>query len=364
MEVRARSREVYMLFLSEDEKREWRRRAEGLREGAVSAGEACEGIRPNLIPVFMFFAGALLAAQGHREKGAAMIKEGALLEQEGLMFNTFLSSFLDRHEGCLVIPAVIFQDPAPFIHFAGVPALRGARANFTKHCAHSLPVFKGPFRIMDMGCGDGGLLIALLSRLREEGRISDIAEILLLDASSAMCALAEEKVSKAFPGAAIHRVHSRIEDFADHLEGKYDVILSSLAYHHMPGEKKSVHLKKIGPHMDHFIIFELDSNNDTPEQFSPELALSVYQAYGRMIDFLFSHDAPLETAIPSVDAFLMAEAVSFMIQERGKRTDYHMLRPQWHELLREALPASFTCRCDSTAYSDEHLELFTLHYGR
>jgi hypothetical protein len=79
---------------------------------------------------------------------------------------------------------------------------------------------------------------------------------------------------------------------------------------------------------------------------------------------VFAHDAPLETAIPSVDAFLMAEAISFLIHRRGERTDYHMLHTQWHEVFREALGSPFSCHCDSIAYSDEYCSFFTLHYGR
>ncbi|MDQ7826650.1 MAG: class I SAM-dependent methyltransferase [Candidatus Eremiobacteraeota bacterium] len=353
-----------MLFLSEEEKSEWRQRSDEILRGALSPGECCDGIRPNLIPVFYCYAGTLLSAKGLEEKGASWIREGAMLEEEGVFFNSFLSSFLERHGGRLVMPAVVFQDPAPFLHFAGVPTLKEARAAFRVHCAHSLPVFTKPFRIMDIGCGDGGLLTALLSHLRKAGRIGDIAEIVLLDASRAMCAMAEEKVGHAFPQASVRVVQSRIENFSGGLEGHFDVMLSSLAYHHMPRETKLVHLKKISPHTDHFIIFEVDSNNDTPEQFSPELALSVYQSYGSLIDWVFSHDAPLETAIPSVDAFLMMEAVSFFIQGRGARTDYHMLRPQWHDLFREGLGSAFTCRCDSIAYSDEYINLYTIHYGR
>ena len=353
-----------MLFLSEVEKMEWRRKGDEILHSRASVDEVCEGIRPNLIPAFHFFAGALLAGQGRGEKGAALIRTGVLLEEDGLFLNTFLTSFLERHEGQFVMPAVIFQDPAPFLHFASVPALCGARANFRTHCAHSLPVFKKPFRIMDVGCGDGGLLISLLLHLREAGRIGDIAEILLLDASAAMCALAKEKVGKAFPAAAVHSMRDRIENYAGRVEGHFDVMLSSLAYHHMPYESKCVHLKELASHVDHVIIFELDADNDLPEQFTPGLALSVYQSYGRMIDFVFSHDAPLEIAIPSVDAFLMAEAVSFLIQERGMRTDYHMLRSQWHDLFREALGGAFSCCCDSIAYSDEYLAFSTIHYGR
>ena len=47
--------------------------------------------------------------------------------------------------------------------------------------------------------------------------------------------------------------------------------MSSLAYHHMPLEDKRVHLARLKPWIDHFLLFEMDANNDTPDLYSPEL---------------------------------------------------------------------------------------------
>ena len=113
-----------------------------------------------------------------------------------------------------------------------------------------------------------------------------------------------------------------------------------------------------------FIIFEIDANNDLPEQFSPELALSVYQSYGRMISLVFMHDAPLGLALSCVDAFLMTEEVSFLVHPRGQRNDYHMLKTQWHELFEEVLAPDFSCLCDTSCYADDYTGFFTMHYGR
>jgi len=132
----------------------------------------------------------------------------------------------------------------------------------------------------------------------------------------------------------------------------------------MPYEIKMIHLKNLAPWIDHFIVSELDANNDTPELFSPELALSVYQSYGRLIDAVFAHDAPIEVAQACVDKFLLAEEVSLLTQPRGERTEYHMLRRQWRQLLEEGLGPDFACWCDSTAYANEYLDFFTMHYGR
>lgn len=353
-----------MLFLSEVEKKDWRKWGNEILAGQSDPADFHESVRPNLLPAFQFYAGTLLAAKGFEEAGARWIKEGAMIEEDGLFLNAFLASFLDRQKGKLIMPAVVFQDPAPFVHFSTVPILEKARENFIAHCCHSFPVFAEPFRIMDIGCGNGALLVMLLKGLLESERISSIGEILLIDSSKAMCKLAKETVLAAFPSVKINVIESRIQDFSSKITGKYDVAMSSLAYHHMPFETKQLHLEKLRPFIDHFVIFELDADNDTPELYSPEMALAVYQSYGRIIDFVFSHDAPIQTAQQCVDCFLMSEAVSFMIHKRGERTDYHMLRSQWQELFEKTLGNEFTLRCDSIAYTDEYLNLFTMHYGR
>jgi hypothetical protein len=140
--------------------------------------------------------------------------------------------------------------------------------------------------------------------------------------------------------------------------------ISSFAYHHMPYENKLFNLRKLAPWINHFVLFELDSNNDLPELNSPELAPSLYQIYGRVIDWVFSHEAPVELAIAAVDKFLMAEVVSMLTLPRGRRTDYHALRWQWHDLFRHGLGPEFTCLCDTTTFAEDYLDLFTMHYGR
>jgi hypothetical protein len=140
--------------------------------------------------------------------------------------------------------------------------------------------------------------------------------------------------------------------------------MSSLAYHHMPVEDKRIHLSRLRPWIDHFLLFEMDANNDTPELYSPELAFSVYQSYGRIMDFVYAYDAPVEVVTDCIDSFLMTEVVSLLTQPRGERTEYHMLRSQWHDLFRTCLCPEFTVSSDSTCYADEYMTLFTLHYGR
>lgn len=352
-----------MLFLAEEEKLQWREWGESALGWGMTRDAVEKSVRSNLWPAFCFFAGTLLAAKGQCEEGWQWLKAGVLQEEDGLFCNAFLLSFLERQKGKLEMLTVVFADPRPFMHWASVPTMAKARQRFVRHLGHTLPAISHPLRVMDIGCGDGALTVQLLQHLLETGKVGEIEEILLIDASPAMIQLARQTVEAVFPAERIRTIEARIEQCSDRIEDHYDLAVSSLAYHHMPLETKRFNLTQLRDHLDHFVIFELDANHDTPELYSPELALSIYQCYGRIIDFLFAHDSPVDLAYNCVDSFLMAEAVSMLTQPRGQRTEYHMLRGQWDALFQEALPG-FSKGCDSTCYADEYVGLFTLHYGR
>ncbi len=207
-----------MLFLSEQEKTNWSKLGRDLLARKSKPVDVSGDVRANLVPVFHFFMGTLLTANGHGECGREWFREGLLREDEGLFSNTFLSSFLERHGGRFVMPDAAFVDPRPFVHFTTVPAIEESRQRFIEQCGHSLPTFSGRFRIIDIGCGDGALLCALLQHLREVGKIDEVAEILLVDASRAMVELAAETVGKVFPQSSISAVHSKMDEFSDKID--------------------------------------------------------------------------------------------------------------------------------------------------
>jgi hypothetical protein len=355
---------VIMLFLTPSEAKEWQSLGRMILADKPSPSSITINGQSTLHPIFHFYAGALLASNGHIAAGKEWFTHGAMLESRTVMSNAYVSAFIDRRKGRFDLPAVVFADPRPYLHFTSTPAVKKARESFHRHCTLSLPEFKKPFRIMDLGCGDGGMLVQLLNSLRQAGNIHDIDEILLVDSSQAMLELAVKTVRLSFPGVTIRSLRKRIQDIPGSLSGHYDVALSSLAYHHMPMEIKIETLHKIKDHFNHFIIFELDANHDTPELHSPELACSVFQCYGTIIDFIFSHDAPLDVVLNSVDCFLLAEMISLLTQARGIRNDYHMLRHQWHQLFSEVLGGDSVCLNDSTCFENDFLGLITVHYGK
>jgi SAM-dependent methyltransferase len=353
-----------MIILSREECAAWRRLGEAVEARNLKSTDPLADIRPGLKPHFHFFAGSLLASMGRETEGMEWYRTGMLEEAGENMANAFMAAFLERHGGKMRMPAVLFADPRPYLHFTGVPAIRKSRESFLRQAAATLPRFPRPLRIMDVGCGDGGLLVLLLRHLRDAGRVGDIGHIYLTDASEGMLAMARKTVHEAFPDAPLTTIHGRIQDVSADVPDGIDVALMSLSYHHLPLEVKRAHLRVLGPRIGHFLLFEFNADHDTPELRSPELAVSVYQCYGRIIDDVFAHDAPVEIVQACVDNFLMAEVVSFFTEPRGKRNDYHMLRQQWNALFEETLAPVFSPLGEFPTYSHEGMEMFFLHYGR
>jgi SAM-dependent methyltransferase len=353
-----------MLFLSDREKQDWTRFAGEILAGRAKPGEYDGQVRSNLGSAFDYYIGTLLAAQGQEKRGIAWLEAGTMCEEEGLFSATFLLGFLNRRKGRMVKPAVVFEDPRPYLHFASVPVMKEARRHLVRQFVHSLPSFDRPVRFMDIGCGDGSLTASVLVHLIESGKAEGFDEVLLVDSSPAMIDLAKKTVHNALPGIRITSENARIQDCTARITTRFDIAMSSLAYHHMPVEDKRIHLARLRPWIDHFLLFEMDANNDTPDLFSPDLALSVYQSYGRIMDFVFAHDAPVEVVTDCIDSFLMTEVVSILTEPRGVRSDYHMLRSQWHDCFRQGLGPEFGLASDSSCYADEYMTLFTLHYGR
>ena len=353
-----------MLFLSDKEKMQWKHLADELIATEAHPGRKHVSVRSNLQSVFHAYTGALLTTSGLQDLGREWFRHGAQLERDGFFFNTFLTSFLERQNKRLIMPAVAFEDPRPYVHFTKVPEIQAARRNFIQYSANSLPAFNRPVRVIDLGCGNGALVAELLAHWHKQGKIPAVEEIVLLDPSTGMLELAERTVKQAFPAVPLTPIHARIESWAPGIDSHYDIALSSLAFHHMPLDKKKTSLEKIAPWIDHFLLFEVDANNDTPELNSPDLMLSVYQSYARMIDFVFAHDAPIDVVYACVDCFLMTEVVSFLTQPRGQRTDYHMLRTQWHNLFQQVMGREFTWASNTSCYDDEYFSMYMLHMAR
>ncbi len=87
-------------------------------------------------------------------------------------------------------------------------------------------------RFIDLGCGTGNASMAILKRIP--------AKVFLIDGSERMVDVAEEKISRAYPGAILG---SRVADLSgdDWDEGlgdvAYDAIVSTLVLEHLPFDR-------------------------------------------------------------------------------------------------------------------------------
>jgi SAM-dependent methyltransferase len=250
------------------------------------------------------------------------------------------------------------------MHFTTVPALQEARKHFLNHATASLPKFGRPIRFLDLGCGDGGLTLALLQTLCDRGYATGIDAVLLVDPSAKMLRSARQLLTGVFPKARIDVLEGRAEAVTRQAPPGFDIALSSLAWHHMPYEIKLGLATAVADRADHVLLFEIEGHHDTPERHSPALAVSVYQLYGAAVEMVMTHPAPRVVIEACLDHFLTGELISLMTETRGQRTEYHMLRRQWHALLSEGLGPDFECRADCTCWYDELTEMFMLHYGR
>jgi len=354
--------EIAMYHLAYDEQCLWNALKAQALSGVLTPADRLDELRCALRPAFHFHMGGLSSAGGQEEEAMNWFRAGSL--EEGGMFNAVMAAFLDRNGGALRMPpAPIFSDPHPYEHFTTVPVVVGMRERFLDFAASSLPRFETALTILDVGCGDGSLLVLLLNRLLEAGRIDRIGRAILVDSSAAMLDLAAQKLSLAFPDLSVDKRHGRIQDHAATLPDGIDIALLSLAYHHMPWDEKGVHLRELAGRIAHLLLMEMDGDNDTPELHSPELAVSVYQSYGPIIDAIFAHDAPIAVSQGCVDNFIMAEVISFLTQPRGERNDYHMSRSQWSLLFADSLPGHYR-RGEATVLLWEGCEFFACHWGK
>jgi SAM-dependent methyltransferase len=351
-----------MLFLSEEEITNWSELARQAVAGTLTLARPPAAIRPRLWPHFCLYIGSLLAKQNRLNEARDWLAGGA--RNESVSMNRYLLDYIGRHGGLHPCPEPVFADPRPYLHFTTITPLREARERFIAHAAASLPRFGRPLRLIDMGCGDGGLTRALLEGLRDYGNAVDIEEIILVDPSENMLQTAREVLVKAFPETRIASLNGRSEALAAHFPPGLDIALSSLAWHHMTYDTKRKLARQVAERVDHVLLFEIEGNHDTPELNSPELAVSAYQLYGAAVRMVMTQEAPREIIEACLDHFLMGELLSLLTEPRGQRSEYHMLRRQWHALLREGLGPKFECRADFTCWCDDLSELFMLHYGK
>lgn len=349
-----------MYYLSAETAVEWRELSSSLLAGRADLSEVSSqpaGLRPALY----YYLAAQFLASGRMDEARECLALGA--ETETLRASSYLLDYLERNGGKLMAVQPSFSDPAPWIHFSSLAHLSSARGNLIEFCTASLPERRDPLRVMDIGCGGGQLCVSLLQALVDSGKAAGVGEVFLLDPSEEMLATATANVSRAFPSAKVIHIEARLEEASEDLPAGFDLALGALSLHHMPYELKEVHVGNLREAVRDIVVFELGANHDAPEMCSPELLYSVYQTFGQSLEYIFAKDAPLEVQRACADIFVMSETISLLAEPRGQRTEYHMPRARWHELLGSARGSSLSCLGERTCFSDEYCELFALHYG-
>jgi SAM-dependent methyltransferase len=326
------------------------------------AGEGERRLEPEQVGAFRFFAGTALAARAD-PRAPVWLGAGAAFDGAELRASEYVAELLVRH-GQLAAPETPFEDPRAYGRFYDTPAMRACRSEFVSFAVDSLPQTSGSLRVLDVGCGDGGLLAELLPALLEAGRWDEVSAVTLLDPSPSMISSAKGRTASAWPEARVDGRIARLEDAAGSLDGRYDLVLGSLSLHHMPAEVKHRTLAALAPVMDNLLLLELDADHDSPEVGSPRLAASVHQTYGWMLAQVLGPDAPDEIARQSADRFVAPELVSLLTRPRGARSEYHMPRDAWLGLLSDALGPDIRPLGARTALATPHADLFALHLGR
>lgn len=355
-----------MQFLSTKESGQWKILLDTIIREQKDPDEGFEYI--NLIHhgrrcAFCFAAGVRLAESGYLKEAFSWLTAGAAFECIDNTMCGYVKSYITR-KGGLVASSQPFGDPTAYLPFTEVRPLKSAKEVFISEMIRSLPDFNHEVKILDIGCGDGSLTGQILASLLRRGLVSGISELNLVEPSSPMLSRAVSDISEQFPGMKINSHKVLIQDVSTRLSQDTDIVIASLSCHHMPYLDKEILFHQIGEKTRHLLVFEIDADHDLPEKDSPELLVSIYQSYGRLITVLLNHPSLPGAGERCADYFLMAEVISLLTEERGIRRDYHMVKEQWNVLLAKSLGPEFTLKCDTTCYADPWMRLFFLHYGK
>ncbi len=352
-----------MLTLEPRDVASWNHLLPDVLSGRAEPGGHVERHLPaEQVGAFRFFAGTSLAGTSE-QRATEWLDAGAAVDGSDLRASSYLAELLHR-SGHLEAPAGAFDDPRSYAHFSTLPAMRACRAEFVSFAVDSIPPESGSLRVLDVGCGDGGLLAELLPALLAGGRWDEISAVTLLDPSPPMISMAKARLASAWPEARVEGRVARLEHVAGALQGPYDLVVGSLSLHHMPAEVKHRALAALAPSIEHLLLLELDADHDSPEVGSPRLAASVHQTYGWMLAQILGPETPDAVARESADQFVAPELVSLLTQPRGARSEYHMRRERWLDLLADAMGPDIRPLGTRAALSTPHADLFALHVGR
>jgi len=120
--------------------------------------------------------------------------------------------------------------------------------------------------VLDVGCGTGDLALAAAKRVGKTGKVYGI------DASSEMIAVANSK--RAHAGGAGEVVHFQVEpvEALSFPDATFDVVLSSLMMHHLPGDLKGralAEVRRVLKPGGRLVIVDLQATTKKPRPWEP-----------------------------------------------------------------------------------------------
>ena len=128
-----------------------------------------------------------------------------------------------------------------------------------------------PLRVLDLGCGDGRLAALVL------GARSSVTEVVAVDASPPMLERARERFSAE---ARVSVLEWSLNDPIEGL-GRFDVIVSGFAIHHLEDERKQALFQEIAGRLTPGGVF---ANLEVVQSATPELHATFRTAIGRAED--------------------------------------------------------------------------------
>jgi len=138
---------------------------------------------------------------------------------------------------------------------------------------NAIPNNKDSPKILDLGCGTGNITQKALNRFPE-------AEVTCLDLSENMIEIAKDKLS------SYENIEYIVGDFTQmELNTKYDVVLSSLALHHIPNdEEKEAMYKNIYETLEKDGVFYnadvIKANSNYNEELNNKIAIQEMKENG------------------------------------------------------------------------------------
>jgi len=349
-----------MYLLSKPESKFWTDLSKLALEDVAFATVLSNKVNLNLLPALYFFLGTLLASEGKIHQAKKMLSKG---RKENLPCNTVSLDFMERY-GNLKILKPKYDALKLFNLKSSIPEVKIAEEKFVSYAYRCLPSFSKPLKVLNIGCGDGRLLIEFLKHLLRVRKVHKVQELLLVDPSSQMLKVASENISKVFEDVEIKTINKKLQDINTEITSVYDIAFCPSSLHHLPYDEKIKQLKKLQNNVNNFLLFEDMANFDISNSRSPELALAVYLLYGQKIKCFFAQKPDEELRRGYIDHTIIPEIITLLTKTQDHKIKHHLLRHQWHEVFNKSLDQSFSCLCDSVCYADKFIESGFISYGR